>query len=122
MVFDDDDDDDGIGYGRDDKQRHVHADQEYAADLGDSYLRRRELGDQPVDDLGLFHPRVFRPQGAAVTRGRRVVGHVDGTSSSSSSSFAAGVPTIFGVINPDRCRRRRRQAGNKRDESSLAAF
>jgi len=75
MVLDDHDDDDGIGDGRDQEQRDVHADEQYAAELSEFHLRRRELGDQLLDDRRLL-PVVFRPQlTAAVVALRRVVEH-----------------------------------------------
>lgn len=75
MVLDDHDDDHGIRYGRDQEQRDVEADQHDTSRLGEFHLRRRELGDQPLDDRRLFQPgRIFRPQAAAITR-RRVVEH-----------------------------------------------
>lgn len=75
VVLDDHDDDHGIRYGRDQEQRDVEANQHDTSGLGEFHLRRRELGDQPLDDRRLFQPGlIFRPQAAAITR-RRVVEH-----------------------------------------------
>lgn len=76
MILDDHDDDDGIGNGRDQEQRYVHADEQYAPDLSEFHLRRRELGDQLLDDRRLL-PVVFRPQltAVAVVALRHVVEH-----------------------------------------------
>lgn len=76
VVLDDDHDDDGIGYGRDQEQRDVHADQQYAPGFGEPHLRGRELGDQLLDDRRLAHAaRVLRPQAVVAFAGRRVVEH-----------------------------------------------
>jgi len=75
VILDDHDDDDGIGNGRDQEQRDVHADEQYAPDLSEFHLRRRELGDQLLDDRRLL-PVVFRPQLTAVVVAlRHVVEH-----------------------------------------------
>jgi len=76
VILDDDDDDHGIRSGRDQEQRDVHANEQYAPDLGESHLRRRELGDQLLDDGRLV---VLRPQlTAVVVPVRRVVEHFYG--------------------------------------------
>lgn len=76
VILDDYDDDDGICDGRDQEQRHVEADQHDAPGLGEFHLRRRELGDQLLDDRRLSHARrVLRPQADAAVPCRRVVEH-----------------------------------------------
>lgn len=76
MILDDHNNDHGIRYGRHQEQRHVETDQQDASGFGELHLRRRELGDQLIDDCRLLQPgRVFRPQTAAIAR-RRVVEHI----------------------------------------------
>lgn len=87
VILDDDDYDDGVGYGRGQKQRHVHADQQYTPGFGELHLRRRELGDKLVDDRRLSYPGVPGPQATATVR-RRVVEHF------ASRSLCVSCPTV----------------------------
>lgn len=74
MVLDDHHDYHGVGDGRNQEQWDVHADQQYAPELGEPHLRRRELGDQFLDDRPIVRLAAYRPR--AEIAGRRVVEHL----------------------------------------------